>query len=566
MPNLRTGPERNLILTNYGSKQITNPVLREKKPQIILLQENISIKSTTNSADVNSLVDLGFIADQLKDIFMLLENIESRQIEYENNLITKESKINSIKELLIRISWRCNEISKTYKYNPQITIKGIKILDLFAERNWLLLDSLAEKIISIDLDSGGQVLEELVGKMLNHPDYNGLEQIKNGEIASLKNFVTYLLNPNDTSSIVENDKIEFRALNPLHLKELDSFVSHHLDRILLEKIIKVCKDASITATKDFKIKIAILLRVFEIVGECAQNLSYNFRRYYFALPWATKDRNDKKSLLHDFRNIIHHDREKLELVISYNHGLLERLLSVHIPFMFYASHSIRDHFNSNGTGEAHPTLEVNTYQATYKEKYLNNRLEEDLRTCIEKVNKFPDKLGIAPLINLLELVRADTRSDLFAMLTNGGYQPTIEDEAKKEKEFLGIVNTWLDINFLIKQNINEKSVMIRFRDAYRIVTGKKLTVSEIENAFPLQDVHDAGVEKIKENVISFFENDTTIPLNDFEKGYLEPLAFDNENDKPKDKLRQLFIACVLIRYWKRDYRAQMKNYSDLNIL
>jgi hypothetical protein len=97
--------------------------------------------------------------------------------------ISQSERVNSIKETLVIISWRFNEIDKKYKYNHK---QGkLFVLEVFSERNWIVLDYLAEALNFCNHQDNSNSVESFFNSIGIALDKDG-DLDKEGELGKLR--------------------------------------------------------------------------------------------------------------------------------------------------------------------------------------------------------------------------------------------------------------------------------------------------------------------------------------------------------------------------------------------
>ena len=216
--------------------------------------------------------------------------------------------------LLKRISWRSSELPTQIKFSTDM-------LKAFDERNWILLDQLAEVV-----NNNGSAWQL---------------QERNRVVASLQSLV------NSGSALrgrIMDEQESTVAQDPVILRELEPVISPSLDQKLIYKMKHALSTViSAVGERDRRFWVqpctaAAILRALEVVGECAKTLSTEEKAKYPTVPWHPGPAGVKSNcILVDLRNLLHHLRGQVAEMIKFTKGIcFEELLSRSFPALLQA--------------------------------------------------------------------------------------------------------------------------------------------------------------------------------------------------------------------------------------
>lgn len=196
----------------------------------------------------------------------------------------EEKDIQEIEESLFRISWRSSEIPVQLRFvnNSPLT-----------EKTWVRLDYLSNSLLQIK----DNIKQEL---------FEGIED----DLNKLKNALL-------------KDKIIDKK-DQINLPAIEKFISFFYDKYLLEQIADHLR--KITDARNGELFLEFLkdeqvcygtFRALEVLGESFKNLSNNILGLFT---------EDVRTGFRELRNVIHHNRPKLELIMKYNKDILNDIL------------------------------------------------------------------------------------------------------------------------------------------------------------------------------------------------------------------------------------------------
>lgn len=279
-----TKPLLELINTNNQSFDLEKLVDMEEIKKKVL--EQLSINSEEKQVDLES-ISKSSTEQIIKEVDTILTIFSSNSILQSTNssIVLSEDSVKVIKEGLFRISWRSSEIPSEIRFAKDSPL---------TEKTWVRLDYLSNALLEM----------ESIG--LNHNFFQSIEN----DLKILKN-------------ALQKRKVKEKS-EQQQLPELGRFISFFYDKYLLNRIIDsltiISTALSTTNYSEFlqdEQRCYGVFRALEIVGEAFKNLSSNILDLF---------EEDVRTGFRELRNVIEHNRPKLELITRHNKVLLEEIL------------------------------------------------------------------------------------------------------------------------------------------------------------------------------------------------------------------------------------------------
>ncbi|MBW8310074.1 MAG: hypothetical protein K0M45_10665 [Candidatus Paracaedibacteraceae bacterium] len=467
---------------------------------------------------------LNEIIQQIDDLLLCKEKITPQET------LNKET-ISSIKEALLRVSWRTSEIPSQDKYHMK---------DYFPERNWILLEYLADVLNSLSEDQLAAVIPLIL---------EDLPTIKNA---------MFIVN-----KILSKENLENEEKQKIKFPNLENFLNFFIDSTLLEKIKNASEDL---IDKEDQIENFIqdeenrrsVFRAFEIIGECAKYLSSDLKRLNQELPWHPREGEQRGNILKSIRNMLHHNREKFELIMEYNPNLLQELLETVIPAIYKGVNTlIEERKEASAQLESIKSPQLNS---TLINKILANRKERggrgrktvseksNLRSkdgalvkildLLEKSGEEAQRSGLAGwrIKDLLSFIKAKDKEEIYQLLFK------IKNVPNTEEEFIIYIIPKLDEEKITCAETTLEEIQKKFGKAYTKLKGKKLSLSEIEDALePIPSaVQNWNVESIKAGIRKVILEGKKCSSKDFRTEFSGLILFRGiDHKEAKDKLERL---------------------------
>jgi uncharacterized protein with HEPN domain len=241
-----------------------------------------------------------------KVVEMKLDNFR-KSVEVALNCFDPEKKLKTsstseLIEALYRVSWRASEIPTQLKFVTEKSAKEIKVLEhkicmVLSERDWILLDYLAESLTSMQTN------------------------LQSNQFASLYEDLAILKGLFDSKNYLDKPQTS------VQLASICGFVEISYDKYLIEKIqlaVNAFKDMS-GDLSDSKTCYAIF-RALEIIGESFKNLSDG-------TILKISDGKKIQKIFNDVRDQLHHSGSRTELIVEYNPTILEDFIKEVFPFI-----------------------------------------------------------------------------------------------------------------------------------------------------------------------------------------------------------------------------------------
>ncbi|XP_065660753.1 uncharacterized protein LOC136084552 [Hydra vulgaris] len=199
---------------------------------------------------------------------------------------------NEFVEALYRVSWRSSEIPTKVRFGDSVKLQGTaKYVSNIGERNWVLLDYLAEAL----------------GKYQESSPLN-------------KSFQDFYADLVILLKIIKGEDYS-EAYSLLHLS---NFVEEYYDNYLLQKIEQTLSEFRGVDANEF-IKDSrncyAILRASEVTSESFKNLSETEIQ-------KIQDGEKFQQSLRQFRNALHHEILRTELLVEYNPELLKEFIKI----------------------------------------------------------------------------------------------------------------------------------------------------------------------------------------------------------------------------------------------
>jgi uncharacterized protein with HEPN domain/predicted nucleotidyltransferase len=414
------------------------------KPKLV--RPKLSNQCSENTKPVS---DEQYLVNRLDNIYYAIEETLNHYQLFTETRITEPEFINLFKENLLKISWLVQSLPSSAKFRTKKEDnEKILISQAIPERNWLLLQELAKFVNKTTdkaiLDNKEVIISDLDKFIVTIPDIQA-------NILKQDNFVHFNL---DDKGL---------AKNPLELTKLDSILCHDIDRELLSKMLTatrtiledlVIDDEAINIfLADSKNHLAVF-RAFEIIGECSKNISHTLRIKETIIPWQNISKSsERKNLLTDFRNELHHQREQIELVAKYETKYVKTLVKNVIPLIAERCEALLQQDERNE--------QTSQSDDSEKSKFAKAALEEIIHKVPERKKIFKHELSY-----FKSFLKPDARE--FSLILE-----EIKDLPKTMNEFLRIAEQAIDESKFTGQE-EKDNYDTALQDAYRCLTGKKM--------------------------------------------------------------------------------------------
>jgi uncharacterized protein with HEPN domain/predicted nucleotidyltransferase len=467
---------------------------------------------------------LNEITQQIDDLLLYKEKNTPQET------LNKET-ISSIKEALLRISWRTSEIPSQDKYHMK---------DYFPERNWILLEYLADVLNSLSDEKLAAVIPLI---------WEDLPTIKNA---------MFIVNKILSKEILENEEKQ-----KIKFPHLENFLNFFIDSTLLEKIKNATEDL---IDKEDHIENFIqdeenrrsVFRAFEIMGECAKYLSSDLKRLNQELPWHPREGEQRGNILKAIRNMLHHNREKFELIMEYNPNLLQELLKTVIPAIYKGVNIlIEERKEASAQLESIKSLQLNSALSNQVLTNRNERAKPERETVSEKSNLRSKDGALVKILDLLEksgeeaqrsglagwrirdllsFIKAKDKEEIYQILFK------IKNVPDTEEEFITYITSKLDSEKITCAETTLEEIQKKFGKAYVKLKGKKLSLSEIKDALqpiPL-GIQNWNIKSIKAGIRKVILEGENCSSKNFRKRFTGLILFrDIDHKEAKDKLEKL---------------------------